>query len=170
MKTHYSILSLKSSLAVFVTILSFSVLVSAEAAGFNVTGTITFEKTGDLYVSLVNEVQFNCPDDDDDEQAQGQTAVECEGEIATLQLQPNAQELQQKTIPFTFPNVPQGTYAIQVFQDVNGNGDMDEGSFGPKEPWGLSNLTKKPKLRAPKWDEVKFDVNQDVTNLTIIVK
>jgi len=30
-----------------------------------------------------------------------------------------------------FKNIPYGTYAISVYHDVNGNGKMDMGAFGP---------------------------------------
>lgn len=50
-----------------------------------------------------------------------------------------------------------GEYAIALFHDVNGNGEMDRNFFGiPSEPYAFS---KKPKSRwrLPRFDEIKFD-------------
>ena len=58
----------------------------------------------------------------------------------------------------TLHNIPPGTYAIQVFQDVNSNGKMDTSWIGlPLEPFGFS-LDAKPFLSKPPFDEVKFNL------------
>lgn len=57
-----------------------------------------------------------------------------------------------------FTNVADGTYAIAVLQDLNGNSAMDTNVFGaPTEPWGVSNNIRH-RLRAPKFDEATFRV------------
>lgn len=45
----------------------------------------------------------------------------------------------------TFKNLPLGSsYAVYAFQDMNGNGILDEDKMGkPTEPYGFSNQTKK---------------------------
>ena len=41
-----------------------------------------------------------------------------------------------------FPDVPEGSYAIAVFQDTNGNNSLDRDQRGlPLEPYGFSNGT-----------------------------
>ena len=60
-----------------------------------------------------------------------------------------------------------GTYAIAVFQDVNGNNKFDSNLFGiPKESFGFSTnfIVKR---RAPKFKEVEFTHNQGVTEMHI---
>ena len=57
-------------------------------------------------------------------------------------------------------NLPPGTYAISCFHDLNGNGELDTNLFGiPSEPYGFSNNAR-PKFRAPKWEEAKFEVKE----------
>ncbi|MEO0734583.1 MAG: DUF2141 domain-containing protein [Bacteroidota bacterium] len=54
------------------------------------------------------------------------------------------------TATHTFRNVPSGEYAITVMQDLNDNGEIDTNFIGmPKEPLGVSNMTKlgKPSFR-----------------------
>lgn len=58
----------------------------------------------------------------------------------------------------TLQNVAVGTYAVEVFQDLNSNGKMDTGFLGiPKEPYGFSRDAK-PILSKPDFDRVKFEV------------
>jgi uncharacterized protein (DUF2141 family) len=52
--------------------------------------------------------------------------------------------------------IPPGVYAIQTFQDVNANDQMDTSWLGlPLEPFGFSQDAK-PFLSKPSFDEVKF--------------
>jgi len=41
-------------------------------------------------------------------------------------------------LEYEFRDLPNGTYGIKCFQDLNGNGKLDRGLFGPSEPWALS--------------------------------
>jgi uncharacterized protein (DUF2141 family) len=53
-------------------------------------------------------------------------------------------------------HAPPGVYAIQTFQDVNGNGEMDTSWVGlPLEPFGFSRDAK-PFLSKPSFNDVKF--------------
>lgn len=69
-------------------------------------------------------------------------------------------EVKNKKLSETFV-LPEGEYAVSVYQDVNGNGKMDKNLFGaPSEPYGFSR-NYKPAFRAPKFDEVKINLNAD---------
>jgi uncharacterized protein (DUF2141 family) len=58
----------------------------------------------------------------------------------------------------TLQNVPTGTYAIEVYQDLNSNGEMDSTFLGlPKEPYGFSRDAH-PRLSKPDFSRVKFEV------------
>lgn len=136
--------------------------------GFTVAGEIHFSKTGKLFVQIVTEEEFN----NTRQRKTQQENTQHESEDASpfqLMLSPDEDALQQKTIAFSFDNVPAGRYTIRCFQDVNGNGKLDGGMFGPKEPWGFYR-PKRPKFRGPKFDEVAFDVKQDMTHITFEVK
>ncbi len=64
--------------------------------------------------------------------------------------------------------LPQGTYAIAIFQDYNGNQVLDKNVMGiPQEPYTFSNSVR-PKFRAPTFDEAKILI-EDKT-LTINLK
>jgi uncharacterized protein (DUF2141 family) len=67
----------------------------------------------------------------------------------------------------TLHNVPTGTYAIEVYQDLNGNGKMDTGFLGlPREPYGFSRDAR-PHLSKPDFDRVKFDVIEGQNSQTL---
>lgn len=41
---------------------------------------------------------------------------------------------------FQFPDLTPGSYAVAVFHDLNGNGELDRTALGlPSEPYGFSN-------------------------------
>ena len=67
----------------------------------------------------------------------------------------------------TFKDLPQGTFAVSVLHDENGNGKMDKNFVGmPKEGYGASNNPKKKK-RAPTFDEAKFSLNSSGQTIEI---
>ena len=74
-------------------------------------------------------------------------------------------------VEYSFENIPEGEYAIAVYQDENENKELDKNFFGmPKEKYGFSN-NKFGTSGPPKFDEVKFKVTGDgIVSLTIILK
>ncbi|ANY84779.1 hypothetical protein BB934_38335 (plasmid) [Microvirga ossetica] len=74
-------------------------------------------------------------------------------------------------IRFTFPELLPGTYAIAIFQDLNGNGRLDRTPLGlPLEPYGFSNDAGR--LRRPTFAGASIQVgDQDLriaVRLTVI--
>lgn len=60
----------------------------------------------------------------------------------------------------------EGTYAVSLFHDENGNKKMDTKIFGiPKEPYGFSNDAT-GFMGPPKFEDAKFTIN---TNKTITI-
>jgi uncharacterized protein (DUF2141 family) len=59
-----------------------------------------------------------------------------------------------------------GRYAVAVFHDANGNGDLDMGPLGPKEAYGFSNNVR-PMLAPPLLRSALFDVGLGVTHIAI---
>ena len=76
--------------------------------------------------------------------------------------------IQNKNSIVVFPDVPDGTYAVFVFHDVNNNNIMDKNFLGiPREGYGAS-LNKLPFAAAPKFSENSFVLeNNRLLNLTI---
>lgn len=64
-------------------------------------------------------------------------------------------------IRYTFKKIPKGEYAVALFHDINEDGKCNKSLIGiPQEGFGFSK-NKKPFLRAPSFEEVKIDLNQD---------
>lgn len=72
------------------------------------------------------------------------------------------------TMQFTFTDLPEGKYAIKIFQDKNSNRVLDTGFFGiPKEPYGFSNNVR-PKGRGATFEESAFTaVEGDVIEIVV---
>ncbi len=65
-----------------------------------------------------------------------------------------------------FKDIPNGIYAVSIFQDTNNNGRLDKNFLGiPTEKYGFSNNIK-PLFRGANFEESKFILNSD-KNLTI---
>lgn len=57
--------------------------------------------------------------------------------------------------------LPDGVYAISLFQDLNGNSKLDKGAFGiPTEKYGFSNNIE-GFMGAPSFEKTKFLLNVD---------
>ena len=62
-------------------------------------------------------------------------------------------------------NIPPGTYAIAVYQDLNDNKKLDAGLFHiPKEPYGFSN-NYRPKFSAPSYKDCLIKVTAMTTSV-----
>lgn len=63
-------------------------------------------------------------------------------------------------------SLEENTYAISLFIDMNGNGELDKNLFGvPKEPYCFSKNFK-PKLSAPDFEDCSILISKD-TKLTL---
>lgn len=134
----------------------------ANAQFYTVSGEILFEKKGTIFLALVDRNSFIKPEEagllqifypdrmvspDSDQQAKREKD----------DLPPT-----KSLIPFTFPQVSPGTYAIVAFQDANGNGKLDTGLLGPKEPWGMSFRAARPAFRPPRFEDASFTVPEEI--------
>jgi len=61
---------------------------------------------------------------------------------------------------FRFTGIAHDRYAIRAFQDVDGNGRLSLGLFGPTEPWCLS-WQGKGRHFPPHFDDIAFRVDSD---------
>ena len=148
-------LALSSAILVFLLWVQFPSL----AAQRNDTATLTVRVTGarntkgKIWVTVFQDAQ-GFPEDPS--KAVRQQSVD---------IDPNTMSAQ-----VTFKDLPQGTFAVSVLHDENGNGKMDKNFVGmPKEGYGASNNPKKKK-RAPTFDEAKFSLNStgQTTEITLI--
>jgi uncharacterized protein (DUF2141 family) len=75
-----------------------------------------------------------------------------------------------KGVTCRFDNVPEGTYAVSIGHDINGNRRVDTNFVGmPTEQWGVSNNVRTT-LRAPRFDEAAFKVAADAGVIELDLK
>jgi uncharacterized protein (DUF2141 family) len=66
-----------------------------------------------------------------------------------------------------FGDIPPGTYALAVYQDINNNKKLDVNMFGyPTEPFGFSNNIR-PKFKAPSFEACKFEYSANKNTIRI---
>ena len=105
-----------------------------------------FQPTGTIYVALQEEGIFGTPE------ATYGTSVEPMG----------------TSVDAVITGVQPGEYALAVFQDTNGNGDLDvDGSGIPTEPWYLGNGAGKN--GAPSFADAskRYDGTSDMENVDL---
>lgn len=73
------------------------------------------------------------------------------------------------TLNFLF-DIPNGTYAISIYQDIDNNGKLDLGWFNvPLEPIGLGNNFK-PRFSAPTFNECAVIISNMNKQFSITLK
>jgi uncharacterized protein (DUF2141 family) len=63
-----------------------------------------------------------------------------------------------KSMSYTFKNIPHDTYALAVFHDENNNGVLDKNALGiPLEPYGFSRNAR-ARFNAPPFEDAQFEL------------
>ncbi len=62
-------------------------------------------------------------------------------------------------VTVAFDGLPEGKYAVRIFQDLNGNKKMDFNGQMPGEPFGFSNITML--MGPPSYSDASFDLNEN---------
>lgn len=71
-----------------------------------------------------------------------------------------------ETIDVIFNNIPNGHYAVAVFQDLNNNNSLDKTGFSiPLEPVGISNYATNKILGRPTFKKAQLYVTADTVIL-----
>jgi uncharacterized protein (DUF2141 family) len=78
-----------------------------------------------------------------------------------------AQAVEGTTV-LTFAGLPEGDYAVRLFHDENGDGEMGMNLFGiPTEGYAFSNSAR-ARFGPPAFAEMKVEVRTDATTLAVM--
>lgn len=78
-------------------------------------------------------------------------------------------EVEGKSQNYTFDDLPEGDYAVAIYQDLNRNKILDKNLLGiPTEIYGFSNNARRT-FSAPSFQEAKFKLNKDL-HQTVFLK
>ena len=78
----------------------------------------------------------------------------------------DAEAIERGRVSFRFDDLPAGRYGIRCFQDLDEDGQLGKGMFGPNEPWGMSWQGRRP-LGWPTFEHIAFEAENDVIGLEI---
>ena len=123
---------------------------------FTVSGEVAYSGDSDVYVSLLDFEDFR--------------KYLKEGSLApsTQAFKYSPERKETGLLPFAFHEVPKNSYCIIVFKDMNKNQKMDYDVWNQaQEPETSYKETFMPHAT---WQEVKFEVNKDVTGIRIPFK
>ncbi len=69
---------------------------------------------------------------------------------------------------YVIGSLQEGNYAISIFQDINGNGELDTSFIGiPKEPYGFSNNVI-GMFGAPSFSDCNFSMSSNMTMVIML--
>ena len=125
---------------------------AAEAPTVTIGGEVRFEKTAPVFLQLLAL------------DGSGKETV-ARSQVITLA----SEDVARRSVRFEFAGLAPGRYALKAFQDANGNGKIDIGMFGPKEPWATYRLAR-PKLRPPRFEEMAFDASVSVDDALLVMQ
>ena len=78
-------------------------------------------------------------------------------------------EVEGKSQNYNFDDLPEGEYALAIYQDANRNKILDKNLLGiPTEIYGFSNNARR-NFSAPSFQEAKFKLNKDLQQ-TVFLK
>ena len=121
---------------------------------FTVSGEVGFQYDGDVYICLLTMEEFRDVNIPGHELSKSPCKV----------IQMNTDLKKAGRIPFSFDNIPKGTYCIFTYQDVNMNGKTDFENYALSEPWGSykENISS-----MPGWGVLKFDLGKNLSGIKI---
>ena len=137
--------------------LAFLFNVALAEENYTLSGEVTFKKDGDIYICLLNMEgwrDFQYPRNE-------LSQLKCQVIKMTADL-----KAAQK-VSFKFDNVPKGTYCIVALQDVNNNGKADFENYAISEPRGSYRSPEIGSGAGNTWNNVKFDLEKDITDIKI---
>lgn len=120
---------------------------SALAAPVSVTVKGLEARGGNLFVSIVDEAQF---------QTMGQTV--------TASVREETVTAGEMTVSL---DVAPGTYAVSVWHDDNADMQFNFGNMGPEDGWGFSGAPNP--MGPPTWDGSKFEVTEDGAEVSVTI-
>ncbi len=88
---------------------------------------------------------------------------------AGIEIQFSKDQVEDGVLSVEIDSLAYGIYAISVLDDLNSNNKMDMFLRFPKEGYGFS-LNPENKLRAPKFKECSFELNQPHQTITIVIR
>ena len=124
---------------------------------FTVSGEVTFQYDGDIYICLFTEEELHKFLLRNHELSPSECKV----------VRMNANLKRAGKVSFKFESIPKGTYCIVTYQDVNKNGKVDyEGHF-VGEPLGSYKEMDPCCREVIFWKTAKFDLEKDITGIKI---
>lgn len=80
----------------------------------------------------------------------------------------NALPVEKDSCVWILNKIDPGEYAILVYQDVNNNNKLDKSFLGKaKEPYVFSGNLEKKSRKSPKFEEVKFTLDENLKHMLI---
>ena len=135
----------------------FVILASAYAAdNYSLSGQVIFSGQEDIYLSLYTIENFP------------QYKKTLPPEPFVKKIKPSPEQIKAGRLSFTFSGVPEGTYCIIAFQDVDNNGRLTCNTWGGiEEVMCFYKESPSCEFSMTNWNDVKFEVDKDISGIVM---
>ncbi len=125
------------------------------AAGdlFSIEGTVTFYKVADITLLLLTKAEL---------ENMTQNSYK-------LILKPDSATEGTGELPFIMTDVPEGTYVLLAYQDLNNSKAIDSRFFSFSEPWGTFRPQRPGMGFGLNFDDLKFNLSKNLHNISILL-
>lgn len=114
--------------------------------------------TGTFFMNAQNQIEVEIHDFDSDKGVALVGLYNSEKSFLKKEFKGDKVKIISNKAVMTFPDIPDGTYAISIFHDEDENGELTTNFLGiPKESYGASNNAP-GMFGPPKWKDAKFEV------------
>ena len=121
---------------------------------WTISGDVTFQYDGDIYICLLTKKELH--------EFVSRNHALSPSECKLIRM--NADLKKTGKVSFKFESIPKGTYCIVTYQDANKNGIVDYEGLHMSESWGSYKENVHSNII---WDNVKFDLEKDITGIKI---
>ncbi len=122
----------------------------------SISGHVTFSGQEDIYLGIYTIENFP------------QYKKTLPPEPFFKKIKPNPEEIKAGRLSFTFSGIPKDTYCIIAFQDVDNNGKLTCDTWGIiKEPICSYKESGVVDFSAANWNKVKFELDKDISGITM---
>ena len=127
------------------------------AENYSLSGQVSFSGQDDIYLCLYTIENFP------------QYKKTLPPEPFFKKIKPNPEQIQAGRLSFTFSGVPEGTYCIIAFQDVDNNGRLTCNTWGGIEEvmCFYKESSAADFFSDTNWNDVKFELDKDISGIGI---
>ncbi len=142
-----------SVIVLFLSLLSLTSVPTPAVAenSYSIEGTVTFYKLADVTLLLLTKDELKNMNENS----------------YKLILKPDSATETSGELPFSMTDVPEGSYVLLAYQDLNNSNKLDSNLLTFSEPWGTFRPQRPGMFFTLNFEDLDFNLDQDLKNIRI---